>query len=76
MKMARNEYGSGGRHTARNPTERGMNVPSAPASHVGVVGRAGPTGIANSDPQALADRVRGGKDASQGDASGANRSTR
>jgi hypothetical protein len=72
--MARNEYGSGGRHTPRNPTERGMNVPSAPASHVGVVGRAGATSIAKSDPQANADRVRGNRrDPANGDASGANR---
>jgi hypothetical protein len=71
----RNDYGSGGRHTARNPSERGMNPPAVPPSHAATVSP-GPTGIAKSDPQALADRVRGGKDASQGDASGANRRTR
>jgi hypothetical protein len=71
--MSRNEYGSGGRHTPRNPTERGMNVPGAPASHSSTVSP-GPTGIPRSDPQANADRVRGNRrDPANGDASGADR---
>jgi hypothetical protein len=74
--MSQNPYGSGGRHTARNPSERGMNPPPVPASHASTVSP-GPTSIAKSDPQANADRVRGNRrDPANGDASGANRRAR
>jgi hypothetical protein len=72
--MSRNEYGSGGRHTPRNPSER-ATPPSVPASHAATVSP-GPTGIPNTDPAALARRVRGGDDPSQGGPAGANRPAR
>jgi hypothetical protein len=68
--MSRNEIIRSG-STARNPTERGMNVPSVPGSHAATVSL-GPTAIPRSDPQANADRVRGNRrDPANGDASGA-----
>jgi hypothetical protein len=66
--MSQNPYGSGGRHTPRNPTE--MKPPAVPASHAATVSP-GPTSIAKSDPRALADRVRGGRDPANGDERGA-----
>jgi hypothetical protein len=73
--MSRNEIIRSG-STARNPSERGMNVPSgAPSNHSQTMSP-GPTGLPKSNPQALADRVRGGPDASQGDALGADRRAR
>jgi hypothetical protein len=68
--MSRNEIIRSGA-TARNPTERGMNVPSVPPSHKATASP-GPTGIPKSDPDALARRVRGGHDPSQGGPGGAN----
>jgi hypothetical protein len=72
--MSRNEIIRSG-STARNPTERGMNVPSVPGSHAATASP-GPTGIPRSDPQALADRVRGGIDPANVGAEGANRRAR
>jgi hypothetical protein len=78
--MARtpNDYGTmGPQSTAPNPTQRsnGMKPPGVPGSHAQTVSP-GSTALPRSDPQALADRVRGGKDPSNGDASGANRQAR
>jgi hypothetical protein len=76
--MARtpNDYGSlGAQKTAPNPTQRGMAAPSLPRSHSQTVSP-GSTALPRSDPQGLADRVRGGKDPSNGDALGANRPAR
>jgi hypothetical protein len=73
--MSQNPYGSGGRHTPRNPTERGMNVPSVPAGHAQTVSP-GPTALPRSDPQANADRIRQGKDPANVGAEGANRRAR
>jgi hypothetical protein len=70
--MSQNPYGSGGRHTPRNPTERGIAVPSVPGSHAATVSP-GSTAIPKSDPQGLADRIRGGPDSAQGGPGGANR---
>jgi hypothetical protein len=72
--MSRNEIIRSGA-TARNPSERGMNVPAVPASHAATASP-GPTGIPKSDPAAHARRVRGGDDPAQGDALGANRRAR
>jgi hypothetical protein len=73
--MSRNEIVRSGA-TPRNPTERGMNVPSVPSGHSQTMSP-GPTGIPKSDPQANADRVRGNRpDPSNGDALGADRRAR
>jgi hypothetical protein len=62
---------------AQNPTQRsnGMKPPGVPSGHAQTVSP-GATAIPRSDPQALADRVRGGPDAAQGDALGADRRAR
>jgi hypothetical protein len=77
MARAPNDYGTmGPQSTAPNPTQRnGMNPPSVPSSHKAVASP-GPTGIPNTDPAALARRVRGGDDPAQGGPGGANRRAR
>jgi hypothetical protein len=76
--MSRNEIIRSG-STARNPSERGMAVPSAPSSHVGVVGR-GREAI-EADPTAakaryFEQRIHGQGDPSQGNSLGADRKAR
>jgi len=70
--MARtpNDYGSGPQHTPPNPSQRGMAAPTLPPSHRATVSP-GPTMPPTETPQQLADRVRGGRDPSNGDERGA-----
>jgi hypothetical protein len=72
--MSRNEIVRSG-VTARNPSERANPPSGAPANHSQTMSP-GPTSLPKSNPQALADRVRGGPDAAQGDALGADRRAR
>jgi hypothetical protein len=75
MARAPNDYGTmGPQHTPPNPSQRnGLNPPGAPPSHSATVSPGSATGIPNTDPAALARRVRGGDDPAQGGPGGANR---